>query len=984
MIKLFNYKQQYVVQMTRQVILILFVLLCSYSNLVIAQEEGSISGVVIDQDFGDGLFGVNVFLTGTTRGAATDINGAYKISNLQAGIYDVTFSMIGFQKQIITGVEIKTGENTKVDIVLSTETYETDEVIVAAKSLTNTEASLLAKRQKSVSVSDAISAEEISKSGSGDAASAMSKVTGASVVGGKYIYIRGLGERYSSTMLNGAELPSADPDKKSFQLDLIPGNMLDNINTIKTFTPDKPGSFTGGLVDVTLKSYPEELSVSFSSSVGYNSIATGNSNFLLGNKGGSDYLGFDDGTRDLPSNLNNANIDIPRTSSIKTREDALYLDQISKSFNNIMAPVNTNANVNSSFSLSMGNSMALDDKNNNSIGYFGSFSWGQNYSMVDNGEIGRYKLVGSLDDVSGLEAEFKGTDTKGSMTVDWGAIANVAYKNSRIGELKLSYMRTQSANSTGRYMVGVRDRDRSSASSTTTFETRTISWTERALDNYQVEGNHFIGNLGDLKLDWKISYSINRQDEPDQRYFFNIFKVNNDGSKTYAFDGANSQPISRYFRDLEENNFSTQLNLSLPFNIWNNHQAKLKTGVFTSNVDREYNQLRFDYETNKILYDDFNGDVEALFSNVGIVDSVSNPTRPNRWFGLTLDNQAAKDSTNYFRGESEIFAGYLMFDLPISNRLRFIGGARLETTLINSKTLDKDDSVGKLDNTDILPSLNLIYSFNETMNLRFAFTNTIARPTFRELAPYLSFEFVGDFLYMGNPNLKRTLVENFDLRWEWFIAPGELLAVSGFYKEFTNPIETYIDPTFSDDNTLRSVKNVDKASVYGLEFEIRKNLGFLSQALHNFKLGSNLSLVKSLVDVPQEEIDEKIYNGDTDPEKTRPFIGQSPYLFNINLTYDNYETSTSAGVYYTLFGDRLFVTGRHATPDVYERGYGSLDLKVSQGVFNNFEVSLAGKNLLNPKQIFSYRLDNGVVDKEFNYSAYNQGTTFSITLSYKP
>ena len=985
MITMFNSNdRRSTVKMKKLFFLILIVLFNSFSNSIFAQGEGSISGIVIDKEFGDGLFGANVFLNGTTRGAATDINGSYLISGISAGTYNVTFSMIGFQKQTITGVEIKPGGNVKVHIILSTETYETAEVVIAAKSLTNTEASLLAKRQKSASVSDAISAEEISKSGSGDAASAMNKVTGASVVGGKYVYIRGLGERYSSTMLNGAELPSADPDKKSFQLDLIPGNMLDNINTIKTFTPDKPGSFTGGLVDVTLKSYPEKLSVKFSSSAGYNSIATGNNNFILGNSGGSDYSGFDDGTRELPNSLNNGNIDIPRTSTVKTKDEALYLDKVSRSFNNAMAPVSANANVNSSFSLSVGNSMPLDEKNNNSIGYFGSFSWGQNYSMVDNGEIGRYKLVGSLNDVTGLEAEFKGSDTKGSMTVDWGAIANVAYKNSSIGELKFSYMRTQSANSTGRYMVGVRDRDRSSASSTTTFETRTISWTERALDNYQFEGEHAVLSLGDLKLDWKVSYAINQQDEPDQRYFFNIFKVNDDGSKTYAFDGANSQPISRYFRDLEETNFSTQLNLSMPFNIWDNHQAKLKTGIFTSKVDRAYNQYRFDYETNRIAYDDYNGDIGALFSDVGIIDSLTRPDRPSRWFGLTLDNQAIKDSTNYFRGDSEIFASYLMVDLPITNKLRFIGGARLETTLMNSRTLDSDDAIGKLDNTDILPSVNLIYSLDESMNLRFAFTNTIARPTFRELAPYLSFEFVGDFLYVGNPNLKRTLVKNYDLRWEWFMNPGELMAVSGFYKDFNNPIESYIDPTFSDDNTLRSVKNVDRAIVYGVELELRKNLGFISSYIENFKIGSNLSLVNSVVDVPQEEIDEKMFNGDSNPEKTRPFIGQSPYLFNVNLTYDNYESSTSAGIFYTLFGDRLFVTGRHATPDVYERGYGSLDLKVSQGIFNNFEISLAGKNLLNPEQIFSYRLDNGVVDKEFNYSAYNQGTTFSISISYKP
>lgn len=949
-----------------------------------AQDAGTIKGVVVDNDFGDGLFGVNVFIQGSARGAATDINGEYSISGVEPGTYTISYSMIGFQKQIVKNVEIEPDETIKIDIVLSTETYETEEVVISAKAVTNTEASLLAKRQKSVSVSDAISAEEISKSGSGDAASAMKKVTGASVVGGKYIYIRGLGERYSATMLNGAELPSADPDKKSFQLDLIPGNMLNNINTIKTFTPDKPGSFTGGLVDVTLKSYPEKMSISLSSSVGYNSIATGNDNFILGNSGGNDYLGFDDGTRDLPGALEGGDIDIPRTSTVNTTEEALYLDKISKSFNNVMAPTSAVANVNSSFSLSIGNSISLDKDKNNSIGYFGSLSWGQNYSMVENGDIGRYKLVGALSDVTGLEAEFEGTDTKGSYNVDWGAIANVAYKNADVGEIMFSYMRTQSANSTGRYMVGVRDRDRSSASSTVTFETRVVSWTERALDSYQLEGDHQISALDNLKLEWKVSYALNTQDEPDQRYFFNVFRVNNDGSKTYAFDGANSQPLSRYFRDLEETNFSAQLNLTYPFKVWNNYSAKIKSGLYSSNVDREYNQKRFDYNTNRLNFGDYDGNIEALFNDTGIIDSVSRPNSPSRWFGLTIDNEAVKDSTNYFRGDSEILASYLMLELPITNRLRFIGGARLETTLMNSWTLDSDDAKGSLDNTDILPSLNIIYALNENMNLRFAYTNTLARPTFRELAPYLSFEFVGDFLYVGNPNLKRTLIANYDVRWEWFMNPGEIVALSGFYKDFTNPIESYIDPTFSDDNTLRSVKNVDEALVYGLEVELRKGLGFISSALQNFKVGSNFSLVESVVDIPQEELDEKIFNGDPNPDKTRPFIGQSPYLFNINMTYDNYETATSAGVFYTLFGDRLFLTGRHATPDVYERGYGTLDFKVTQGVFENFELALSAKNILDPEQIFSYRLDNGVVEKEFNYSAYNMGRTFSVSISYKP
>ncbi len=960
----------------------LIIMLIAISINIAAQSNGILSGTLVDAEFGDGLIGANVFIDGTTFGAATDIDGKYVIERIPAGTYTVVFSSIGYSKQTITGVQIKADEVTRIDLVMKTESFETEEVVISAKAVSNTEASLLAKRQKSISVSDAISAEEISKSGSGDAAAAMKKVTGASVVGGKYVYVRGLGERYSSTMLNGAELPSADPDRKSFQLDLIPGNMLNNINTIKTFTPDKPGTFTGGLVDVTLKSYPEKFSLQLTTSSGFNTVATGNDNFILGNSGDYDWLGFDDGTREIPGLLDNYNTEIQRASSVKTREEALKLDEYSNAFSNNMIPGKADAPMNSSLALSVGNTINLDGSNENSLGYFGSVTWGQKYSLVENGEIGRYKLVGALSDVTGLEAEFQGSDLKGTRSVDWGAIANVAYKNSSLGELKFSYMRTQSGESTGRYMVGVRDRDRSSASSTVTFETRVISWTERALDNYQLEGDHALRFLNNSKLDWKLSYAVNTQDEPDQRYFFNIFKINDDGSRTNSFDKANSQPISRYFRDLEEKNVSSQLNFSLPFKVWNDSPAKMKSGFYFSDVNRVYNQRRFDYNENTLGLSDYDN-VEDVFNDVGIVDSLSKPDRPRKWFGLTIDNQATRDSTNYFRGESLVNAGYLMFELPLSRQIRFIGGARVETTYMKSRTLDEDDVTGKLDNTDILPSINLIYALNPVMNLRFAYTHTIARPTFRELAPYLSFEFVGDFLYVGNPDLKRTLIKNYDVRWEWFVNPGEIVAVSAFYKDFKDPIESYIDPTFSDDNTLRSVKNVDQARVYGLEVELRKNLGFLSPLLENFKLGTNFSLVHSEVDVPQEDLDEKIANGDPNPDKTRPFPGQSPYLFNLNLTYDSFETKTSAGIYYYIFGDRLYVTGRHATPDVYERGYGSLDFKATQGLLDHLEISFSAKNILDPEQIFSYTLDNGVVNKDFNYSAYRLGSTYSIGLSYK-
>lgn len=950
--------------------------------------KGKISGTAVDAETGDPLIGANVYLENTSLGSASDLDGNFLIMGVPAGNYTLIVSVIGYAETKITDVIVKNEEITKINIAVQSEILTTEAVVVEAEALQNTEAALLKSRQKSISVSDAISAEEISKSGSGDAAAAMKKVTGASVVGGKYVYIRGLGERYSATTLNGAELPSADPDKKSFQLDLIPSNMLDNINTIKTFTPDKAGTFTGGLVDVSLKTYPEQLTFQINSSTGYNSQATGNNNFILPNSGGTDWLGMDDGTREIPDIVKNRSGDVGKINSLdndtpEELNEVLFVDRLSNSFNNKMIPTSANEPLNGSFGISVGNTVILDEKQNNSIGYFGSLTWGQNYSFIDNAKEGRYKLVGPLSEVEGLEADFEGTGSKGTMEVNWGSIANLALKNKTLGQVKFSYMHTQNAEATGQYLIGVRERDRS----TDRFETTVSKWVERSLDTYQADGEHMISPFFNSKLDWKISKSTNKQDEPDQRYFFDVMVDQPDGSIFYMFDAANSQPISRYYRDLTEDNLSAYTNLEFSFKQWSDRNSKLKVGFAYNQIDRVYNQRRFDYVPNRMSLNDFAENnvlnTERLFSAMGISDSTSRPDRPSRWFDNSFIIDEAVDSTGFFRGDLETFAYYLMINLPIIENLRFIGGARIESTTMNSKTLDPEDGKGKLTDTDVLPSINFVYSLHKNMNIRTAFSRTIARPTFRELAPYISFEYVGDELFIGNPNLKRTLITNYDIRWEWFLNPGEILAVSGFYKAFEAPIEKYIDPKFSDDTALKSVKNVDRGTVLGLEIEARKDFGFIYEKLSAFKIGTNFSYVHSQVDIADEEIQEKIDNGDPNPDKTRPLAGQSPYLFNINFSYDNYKSGTSAGLYYNLFGDRLFLTARHATPDIYEKGYGTLDFKASQDVFNHFTISLAVKNILNPKHEFIYKLDNGVVDKDYIYRSIKTGINYSLSLTYK-
>ena len=925
--------------------------------------SGIVAGQIVDESTGDPLIGVNVYLKSTVYGTATDFEGNYRIKRVPAGMYTLVITYIGYETKEVSGVEVKVNEVSTLNIALNREVLEGEVVTVTAEAVKNTEAALLNARQKATAVSDAISAEAISKTGSGDAASAMKKVTGASVIDGKYIYVRGLGERYSMTALNGMELPSADPDKKSFQMDLFPAGLLDNIVTLKTFTPDKPGTFSGGLVDINIKDFPEKLMLQFSTSTAYNSQTTFNNNFILPNSGGTDWLGMDDGTRDIPSYLQATDVEIPRYSSVTTREQALTLDRLSKSFNSVMSPMPADAPLNQGMSLAIGDQFQLADQQ---FGFLGSLTWGQSYEFYDNGEVGRWNMPGPLDEVEGLDPQYALKDVKGSHQANWGGTVKLSYQNPKIGHLNASYLRTQSGESTARYLSGFwKD-----IPSTATLETRSLSYTERNLNTFQLGGKHRAMNA---QIEWCSSLSKNSQVEPDNRYFSDHFSVKQStGAITYMSPASLYPPPIRYFRNLDESNNTNQVDIMVPFQMTGN-QAKIKFGGSYSDIDREYDQRRFEYEEDGILYRDYGPDVNSYFEVVGIIDS--SDADPANWvFGNVIGE--SRTLKNYFTGEQKTLAGYAMIDMPVFSRLRFVGGLRVEDTEMLAQSADTTQPVGKLDNTDYLPSANFVYQLSEKMNLRFAYTHTLARPTFRELAPYTNFEFQGDFSFQGNAHLERTLIQNFDLRWEWFLNPGEITAVSVFYKDFKNPIEKYLDDT--QPNMYISVTNVDKAVVYGIEFEARKELTDIHSYLRGVNIGTNFSWAHSETDIPRKDL-YTIRVSDPDASTKRPFQGQSPFLFNLDLSYDDDAHDLSLGLFYNIFGDRLSIVTKGASPDVYERGYATVDTKITKGLFDFLSLSLTAKNILNPKIKFSQELK----EKEFIYHSYQKGVTYSLSLSAK-
>lgn len=967
-------------------LLTVVIALLTLSEGALAQQKsgktGKIAGTVVDSETGETLIGVNIIIKSTGKGTATNLDGEYEISNLKPGTYTLVVSYVSYSRKTITGVDAEAGEVQKLDIAMKPESVGLEEVTVTARSLQNTEAALLSERQKSLTFSNAISAEAISSTGAGNAAEAMKKVVGASVVDGKYVFVRGLGDRYSGTQLNGANLPSADPNKQSFQMDLFPSSLIKNITTIKTFTPDRPGNFTGGLVDVKTKDFPDKFNLELSASTSYNTQSSFE-NILLGNSSKTDFLGFDQGSRDMPDEVKHylqSNENFPkRTADMANAET---LDRLSNSFNYTMAPLSTQIGANNSYSLSIGNLIQLGG---NKLGYTASLTYGRSYSSYSDGTVARWA---GGENAETLSSRINLHDSKGVDKVDLGGLVNLSYMLNGNNKITATLLRTQSGSNTGRYLVGSYTKD---LSDNAEFHSRTLQYVERGLTSYQVKGKHYIPGFKNSTIKWNASYAKNTQDEPDLRYVWNAksYLEAFDAYK-YSIPGNNvSSPPSRYFRDLDEDNINVGVDYIIPFKTHLASKAKFKFGGSYNTVDRTFREHRIEYqmpENGTFSLSDYEGNINQFFSseNIGVINTENGPA-----YGLTIRNATAP--RNNYDASKDLYSVYGMVEYPILDNLKFAGGIRMEDTDIQTVSQDTSVKVGHLDNNDFLPSANLTYSIRDNMNARASFTRTLARPTFRELAPYVTFSFVGDYLFKGNSDLKRTLITNYDVRWEWFPNPGEIVAVSGFYKNFEHPLENVIRIDIG--NNAASIQNVDQGMVYGVELEARKRLDFIDPLRH-FLISTNFTLVESQVDIPRlemveilglnttsmtkDEVDEAIKQASED-EKKRPLTGQSPYTFNFDVTYENPKIGLSAAINYNIFGDRLSNVMRGETPDSYERSYGTLNVVASKSLFRNFVINASVDNILNP-DIQTTQLHNG---EHFINQSYKKGISYKLGIKYK-
>lgn len=944
-------------------------LACMIFTTSLWAQNGQIQGNVREAVSGMEVIGASVFVEGTTNGVVTDFEGNFILKNIEAGTHKITCGYIGFTKLTLE-VEVKANETAELSFKLKEEETMTGEVIVEAKMSRNTEASVLTIKSKSASVVDGISSAQISKSGDSDAAAAVRRITGITVEGGKYIYVRGLGDRYSKTTLNGAEIPGLDPNRNTIQMDLFPSNLLDNILVYKSFTPELYGDFTGGYVDLATKDFPEVFTFSASLSSSYNTVNTFNPNFLSYEGGKHDWLGFDDGSRQLPDQIRDLQSFPnyrPSSSGNFDPTEAQALEDATHSFANNWNFQEKAPPVNHSLSLSLGNQTKLF---NRPLGMIGAFTYQHNYSGYRDGAYGIYELTSTIAQSNRLTSQMRLNDNKGSEDVLWGAMFGSTYKLSRDHKIGVTLLRNQSATSTARFSTGTKGSD----DPDDIFQTRSLRFLQRSLTTGQLRGEHLFRNLNEFEIKWQSSYSVSTQDEPDLRYFTNRIEFGGTADiKT------SDNPPSRFFREMQQGNFSNRVDFTLPFKQWSGATSKFKFGATHVNKDRAFRENR--YVMTQVGSVPFDGNPEAYFAAENLIDfDPSEGSYANGGNGIVAE--IGVDSANNYNAFQTVLGSYLMVDLPVLPKLRFVGGARLETTQIAlfsfdatlRETMGLDGEQNLLNNIDILPAISLTYDLTTKMKLKGSYSRTLARPTFRELAPYTSFDVDGGYLLAGNPNLERSLADNADLRWEFYPTYAELISVGVFYKNFINPIERTFNPTAP--NAEITFRNVPNATLMGTEFELKKNLGFIHAYAKSFSFAANFSYIYSRTQIDPLEYQE-ILATDTDAKPYREMFGQSPFSANASLAYKN-EKGTSANLVFNIVGPRIAVIVRGGTPDVYERARPLLGFNISQEFANNFKVKLAANNLLNTTYRESIQYKGG----EYYVRQNPIGMSFSVGISY--
>ncbi len=866
---------------------------------------GTLTGRILDAQTGRGIAHAEVEIVGTTLSTQSDVGGRFRITNVPVGLVSLRVRLVGYRPKTVTEIRVGSTATVEQSVTLDAAPTMLASVEVTAAAERGTVNAALDAQRTAIGVVSAITADQIAASPDGDAAQAVQRVSGVTVQDGRYVFVRGLGERYTTTSLNGARVPSPEPEKKVVPLDLFPAGLLQTITTTKTFTPDQPGDFSGASVDIRTREFPARSRVTFSSSAGYNGRATGQAVPSARGVGG-EWLAWVGSGRSVPAPVAAQGDFVHSTLSNAEK------NRLANSFRDVWTPGSRDGMLNSSFSASAGGN--TDALLGHRIGYLASATYGYSQQVHDRAERA-LALRGDVEGATVTSDRFVGMEAGSSVL--WGGLLNVGTLLGESSHLTLNSTYDRTADNMARTERGSFESD--------AFPARIdlLDYVQRVVFSTQLAGEHQVGER--QRLDWSGTFSGVRRDEPDRSEF--VYEIANPDTPNEQLLWVNTgnQGAVRTFAQLHEDSYEGRANYQ--YQLGATRRSLIKVGGLFRRTTRTSDATSYSLSAPRLSQELRALSAEQLFDGrFANADTAVFEIAPLGIGGSydALDNLAA---------------GYAMAEVALSSRYRLIGGARVEH---NGVTLDAASTLGTpnrltRDWWDVLPSLALNVSLGSTHTLRFSASQTLARPEYRELAAVGTFDVINSDVQRGNPALERTRIYNGDLRWEWYPNSGEVLSVAVFGKHFEKPIERAYLGAGSAQPLITWI-NAASADDYGIELEARKKLGFLAGALAPLTAFSNLTVMHSQIRVANADV---VFTN-----QKRRMVGQAPYVVNAGLTYGSASGAASATVLFNRVGERIVAAGADPLPDVVERPRNALDVSLRFPLLGEISGRFDAKNVL--------------------------------------
>lgn len=975
--------------------------LIAISELPVPLKPGKISGKIVD-DKGENLPGANIRIVELNKGIQSSVDGTYEF-NVPPGTYTLEVSYISFQTKRITEVIVKEEQLTKLDVVLNVSASALKEVVVTSTFKKESVNGLYAQQKNNASITDGISAEQISRTPDNNLGQVLRRVSGISTIDTRYVVVRGMTERYNQAMLDGVIIPSTDMNRRNFSFDVVPQELVSHVVVNKTASPDLSAEFSGGQILINTLDIPEEKFTSFTLGTGYNTRTTGKEFASLGGRGKSDYFGFDDGRRSTPRD-----VQAWRRSGYTNGEVPEFALEQSRKFSSEQLKAYTyTASPNQNYRFSLGRLYQL--KEGLKFGFSGGVTY-RNTQETNPFETIRNSGLMNEGGVPIDSAALRGTGSLYKFNTTLGGILNAGIQGEKFKITAKNYYS---------HVFNETMQDASKFEKDNSRRFRELLTVPEYTSVYQnkLEGEHLIGGNG-FKFNWSGALTSISQDIKDLR------RLRYDKTATFGKVDYYDTPGATVFTDasgtydyrlstyLKERDYNWSASLSQPFNFLKD-KSVVKAGY-----SGWYKHRSMGSNEVRIIKQDVGAKLTGRYEDIMAPDRI----------GATGDSafyyaDAGRNGTQY-TGSSKYHSAYLMLDQRFFQKLRIVYGVRAENfNLANSQEQflrDADDGItgNKVDpfitgekNWRFLPSVNLTYSLTKQMNFRASYSTTMVRPDFRETS---YFELFDPYLeaYISGWNVVSTKIKNYDLRYEWYPGPGEIISVSAFYKNFDKPLELVAQSVTGGSGNVRYLRfqNQSKAINKGFEMEIRKNLGFIAdkQWLHNLTIFGNGTWMRSVVNAVNYRV-VSVDNGTSyklieEPVEgvKRPLYGQSPWIINAGINYASKFVGVNMS--YNRSAYRSYVVAVTPNQIEYENGRNLVDLQLSTRLLKQkAEIKLNISNLLDEYTFFysnaSAYTGSGEVGNEFRLvkgtDAYEKdqgdqisyriknGRTVSLTFTYK-